>query len=499
MPEAPARSSAERRCRLLLFAYPAQYRAVRGDEIVATMLDAIPAGGRPTLADELDVVAAGLRRRLGTARIDGLDGGLRQAAPVALTLAAGISAFAWWRVEPVSFGSYMGGAALFGVFRTLGPIAYACWLMAALGWAVLRPAAARALIGFAIAATLALPVVAQLTTVDRPPLWVVMALSAFGALALLGTAPAVGATRPGLDERLAVVTGAVAVAVGGWAVTVAWPPDPGTVRYYYQPTLARVSVVVTATVAAVAIVGIRERDRRQWLWATALLGLPAGWIGPFDTTALLQTAPRFGRLAQVVLATCVAVVALAWLSRRTAARLRAAGTFALGTAVGLASFALLARAGHLGFAPGAVPTYVWCGIAALALTGVLAEGVHSGLFGWAAGAFAASFVVSMYDMNWSLAGWSVPGPSLNLVMALALPPLSACAAAAAVALRPGTRRAAVSRRAVAVLAVSLGWIGYVAVPYVRSWGPVILVLAACGLALHQSSRSGLGRTGHERG
>jgi hypothetical protein len=35
-----------------------------------------------------------------------------------------------------------------------------------------------------------------------------------------------------------------------------------------------------------------------------------------------------------------------------------------------------------------------------------------------------------------------------------------------------------------VLVVSLGWIGYVALPSVRSWGPVILILLACGLALH---------------
>jgi hypothetical protein len=62
-------------------------------------------------------------------------------------------------------------------------------------------------------------------------------------------------------------------------------------------------------------------------------------------------------------------------------------------------------------------------------------------------------------------------------MALTVPPLAACAYAAV---------AARSVRSAGLLVVSLGWIGYVALPYVSSWGPVILVLVACGLALHLS-------------
>jgi hypothetical protein len=470
-------ADARRLCRALLLAYPAAYRVQRGDEIVSTILDVTPPGRLPRLADQLDVVADGLRRRLGTARLTGLDGGLRLAAPVALALAAGISAFVWWRVEPVTPGTWVAGTPLFGVFRSLGPVAYASWILAVVGWAGLRATPGRALIGGALGVTLLVPAAAPLTTVDRPPLWVVMALGAFGLLALLGTAPAVGAVPPGVDERLSVLSGAVAVAVLGRLLS---PEGPGA--GYYQPTVARVGLVVTVSVAAVALAALLRRDRElptgAWLWAMALLGLPAGWLGPVLSPGLLRSAPGFGRLAQVVLATCVAAVALAWLSRRRPPGLAAAGAAALGTAAGLAAFSLLARAGHLGFTPGPVPTYAWLGIGALTVAGVLAGGfVHSGVLVWAPAAFAAAYAVSVYENTWTLRGWPEPEASLNLALALALPPLAALLLAA-------PRR---GPRAVAVLVVSLGWVGYVALPYIGSWGPVILVLLACGLALHRAA------------
>ncbi len=464
-------SAAERRCRRLLLAYPASYRLKRGDEIVATMLDATPPGRMPSLTDQFDVLAGGLRRRLGAPEIAGLDSGLRRAAPVALALAAGISAFAWWRIEPVTSGV---GPVLLGAFRTLAPIGYAAWLVATLGWAMLRPAAGRLLIGIALAITAALPLMAQLTTVDRPPWWVVMTLGAFGLLALLGTAPATGAGPATTDERLAVPAGAAAVAVVAAMVMRLRPPQPNDAGYY-QPTVATAGLVVAFAVAAVALFALLHKGRREWLWATALLGLPAGWMGPLDSAGLLDSAPRFGRLAQVLLASCVAVAGLAWLARRQPPRLATAGASAIGAAAGLLSFALLAQAGRLGFAGGAVPVYVWCGIGALALAGVLAGGLlHTGVLAWAPAAFVAAFVVSIYDNGWTVGDWQAPGPTLTLVMTLALPPLAACAYSAAYALP----------RAAGVLVVGLGWIGYVALPSVLSWGPVILILLACGAVLH---------------
>src|SRR5258705_3934677 len=160
-------STLERRYRRLLIAYPPAYRLARGDELVGTLPDVAPPGRRwPDLGDAVDVVGAGLRRRFGTANLAGLDGGLALAAPMALALAAGIAGFAWWRVEPISSGVYIGGSALFGQFRTLGPIAYAAWVLAAVGWAFLRPPWSRLLVAAAVLLTLTLPAIAPLTTVD---------------------------------------------------------------------------------------------------------------------------------------------------------------------------------------------------------------------------------------------------------------------------------------------------------------------------------------------
>src|SRR5262245_6557141 len=237
----------ERRCRRLLQVYPAGYRAERGEEILVTLLESTPAGRRaPSLADAVNVLGNGLRQRWGLNRVAGLDAGLALAAPVALALAAGIAGFAWWRVEPIT-DVHTGQSALFGTFRTLGPLAFALWLVAALGWAVLRPVARRAVIAIAVAATLTLPVGSALTTVDRPPLWVVMALVAFGSLALAGA----GSSWATLDARLMVPIGALGIAVGASALsTVASPAQ------YYQPTIARVGIVVTATVAILAVVAL---------------------------------------------------------------------------------------------------------------------------------------------------------------------------------------------------------------------------------------------------
>jgi hypothetical protein len=64
----------ERRCRLLLRAYPAEYRADRGEEIIGTLLEATPPGRSWPLARDVRALAAGglraraaLNRRLTTA------------------------------------------------------------------------------------------------------------------------------------------------------------------------------------------------------------------------------------------------------------------------------------------------------------------------------------------------------------------------------------------------------------------------------------------------
>ncbi|GGO77526.1 hypothetical protein [Nonomuraea cavernae] len=58
-------NSYERRCRLLLQAYPSRYRQARGEELIGTLLDlAEPERAWPTLRDSLDVVRGGIVLRL---------------------------------------------------------------------------------------------------------------------------------------------------------------------------------------------------------------------------------------------------------------------------------------------------------------------------------------------------------------------------------------------------------------------------------------------------
>jgi hypothetical protein len=500
----------ERRCRLLLRAYPPEYRTQRGEEILSTVLDGIPPGRRaPSLADAVDLVGNGLRRRWGLVGIAGLDAGLALAAPVAVALAAGISGFAWWRVEPVVEGVYGGQSPLFGVFRTLGPFVYAMWIAAALSWVVLRPVPRRALIGLAVATTLALPAIAPLTTVDRPPLWVLMALAVFGLLALAGA----GSSQTTLDARLAVPFGALGVAVAASTVSTVASPAGTAAGYYYQPTIARVGTVVTATVAILAAIAVVRQVRRKgaaaWLWAAALLGLPAGWLGPFDVGGVgagASTVPHFGRLAQVVLATCVAAGTLAWLARRSSPgppALRTVGWAAVGAALGLGAFLALGLAGGYGLAGTAsdtVPGLVAVPVGALVVAGIvaIAGGARSGPAGagrgWvvagitAVAALAVAWLVGVYDNGWAVSGWADFGRTASLAMTVALLPLSASAHVAARILVGRPHERGVAMATLVVLVVSLGWIGYAALPHLSAWGPMLLALALCWIAAALPSR-----------
>jgi hypothetical protein len=552
----------ERYCRRLLMAYPADFRARRGDELVATMIEVTtPGRRRPRLADALDLVASGLRCRIAAATPAGLESGLAMAAPVGLAVAAGISLFAWWRVEPM-------GA------HTVGPIAYGAWLLAAASRLLSRPRLSRVLVAVAIAITLVLPAVAAAVGLDRPPLWVLMALSAFGLLVLAGTAPRVGAAGLGAaglggagvggagvggagvgratnsnqgtrdavagggggsagafaDDRLAVPAGAVAVAVCASTVTRIWPAS-GDSSYYYQPTIARVGAVVAAAVAVLAIISVirlvRGANAQPWLWATALLGLPAGWFGPFDSaglrTAADQAVPQFGRLAQVLLASSVAVIAMAWLSHRRAPgapvhrvpgrdALAAAGWGMAGCAAALAAFTAATGSGLVGFAgrpwQAGIPRHALVTLAALGLAGlcgiVVRPGhlrspvpVAAGLSAGFAPTALAAWLVAAYDNGWTAGRWGDFAHTTGLVMTLAFVPFTygVIVAARALTRRGGPSRSTERAAALGMLAVSVGWIGYVTVPYVPLWGPGLVVVAACCVVVAVSSRRGTSSAG----
>jgi hypothetical protein len=80
-------SPLERNARLLLRAYPAEYRAERGGEILDTLLEATPGDrGWPTLRDSVSLVTGGLRARADLNRRVPLGTALRQATIIGVSL-----------------------------------------------------------------------------------------------------------------------------------------------------------------------------------------------------------------------------------------------------------------------------------------------------------------------------------------------------------------------------------------------------------------------------
>jgi len=92
----------ERRARWLLRAYPAAYRADRGEEIIGTLLEAVPPGRDwPPSRETAALVAAGLRARRAANLRQGLAASLRQVAVAGAAVylvqlsALGLGAVAW--------------------------------------------------------------------------------------------------------------------------------------------------------------------------------------------------------------------------------------------------------------------------------------------------------------------------------------------------------------------------------------------------------------------
>jgi hypothetical protein len=92
----------ERRARWLLRAYPAAYRADRGEEIIGTLLEAVPPGRDwPPSRETVALVAAGLRARRAANLRQGLAASVRQVAVAGAAVylvqlsALGLGAVAW--------------------------------------------------------------------------------------------------------------------------------------------------------------------------------------------------------------------------------------------------------------------------------------------------------------------------------------------------------------------------------------------------------------------
>ncbi|MEV6522963.1 hypothetical protein AB0M43_13525 [Longispora sp. NPDC051575] len=281
----------ERRYRALLRAYPSEFRAEHGDQLVATLLDgARPGQTHPTLGDTADLVGSGLRRRLGLDRHAGVETGLRLAAPVALFLLTCLSG-----VELMTRGWELraGFPATWWVYFVAGTTVV--WLVAALGWAVLPRTVGRVLVGVALAGTVSGQFVSGLTSTtlftNDPNQGRSMSPATFGAYALLGAVAFLG-TR---DSVTRVPVRLLAVAGGlGWAAlsvtdltgrggipggVFRW--DAGDHSYGYVKLVGYPLLPALCALAAMVAAGLlahRRRGASGWLWAAAVLLLPATWL-----------------------------------------------------------------------------------------------------------------------------------------------------------------------------------------------------------------------------
>lgn len=517
-----------RRYRRLLFAYPDSYRRQRGEELLGTLLDtARPGQRRPTVADAADLVLGGLRQRLGATVAADLQAGIGLAAPFALALAAGLCGFLWLTVERLP-----DGFSTTGPFLTVGPAAYAVWVVAALLRAVLPAAASRVPVAAAVAVTALLIPVAALTGYRRPPLWVILALLGFGAIALAG-----GGTALAGAARLAVPVGAL-VATALAKALLGWQQTPGSWwDNYYQPALWLSGIVAAHAVIGIggagAVAGARGRPVRPYLWAALLLALPGGWLGPMNTQRALQFQPglAFGRLAEVVLASCLVLAAMTWLAavrqRLRTGLLERAGGLAIGCAGGVSVFlglasrllfvdrdwpladwpvylgwvAVAAAWPFLGVAGRRIVTAaamllmvaVWLlpdevgpppgvcsGLAALGVVALIAPGRYPGRLAvplTTLGMSGVAGLIAVYDNAWQLTGWVAYQQTAALVMTVVIAPLTVAVVAGVRAVVEGPRTVAGGL----LVLTGAGWIGLLALPNLERWGPILLLLPV-GLA-----------------
>lgn len=260
------RDQLERRYRRTLVAYPAKYRAERGDEIVATYLEVTDSDRRwPSIADVADVLRGGVWQRLRASGATGLVAGVPVAATFALSAAAALAAVWLVSVElaPVPAEFVMSPV---GPFQSLGGIVWIAWLAAALVALGLPALVARWFLATALTATVAVVPIATLSQYDRPPLSVLVPQVALGLLALAWPSRATWTLR--LTPAFATVT-AVVVAI--------WLGDGGEEVYRWNDNLPLTygAIVLLAGSLLIGCARALAGDSRG-LWAVLLLLLPAG-------------------------------------------------------------------------------------------------------------------------------------------------------------------------------------------------------------------------------
>ncbi|SCE88497.1 hypothetical protein GA0074695_1883 [Micromonospora viridifaciens] len=260
----------ERRYLRLLRAYPADYRRLRGAEIVGTYLDlAGPDRRWPSPADAADLVRGGLRQRLRAAGAADFVPGVQLAAVLAFLTAAALAAV--WSVLELRPPAPEIGLPTIGPFKTIGMVAWAAWLVAAVGYTLAPGRYARPLLWVAVLLTALVVPVSALAGLARPPLFVLAPQLALGVVAL------------GMPERPPLAARAAAITGSALAATLAARWFEG--EYYFDSyrgfEVTSASVAASAVLLIVTLVlalGLAHRGDFRGGWALLFLATPLGLL-----------------------------------------------------------------------------------------------------------------------------------------------------------------------------------------------------------------------------
>ncbi|MEV0398016.1 hypothetical protein [Polymorphospora rubra] len=300
------RTPLERRYRRLLWAYPKDYRARRGDEIVGTYLELAGTDRRrPSPADAVDLLRGGLRQHL---RVAGPDvvAGAHLAAVLALATAVALAAI-WLVYFELGPREPLPAPLGFGPFRSLGAVSWIAWIAVGLAAVVAPRRWVRIGIGAAIVLTGAVVPASVLTGTIRPPLYVLLPQIALGLVAL--ALPA----RPTTVARVVPFAGAVLFGALPAVLGVYRPYGAlGYWNHYDVPVGAALLLGVVAVLAAVTggVLG-GGAARGGGVWTMLMLAPPVGLLATQSlATTYLTPSGQFNASWAALLAVSVAVTVL---------------------------------------------------------------------------------------------------------------------------------------------------------------------------------------------
>ncbi|MFU8854132.1 hypothetical protein ACNAW0_24575 [Micromonospora sp. SL1-18] len=304
----------ERRYLRLLRAYPADYRRLRGAEIVGTYLAlAGPDRRWPSPADTADLVRGGLRQRLRASGAAGLVPGVRLAAVLAFLTASALAAA--WTVLELRPPAPEFGLPTAGPFDTIAMVAWVAWLAAAVGHTLAPWRYARPVLWLAVLLTALVLPVSALTGLPRPPLLVLAPQLALGVVAL-GMPE-----RPPLAARIALLPGG---ALAG-ALAARWLADDHLFADY-RSFGAIATSLAAGTVLLIAIlvlaVDLTRRGDFRGGWALLFLTTPLGLLSLRELTeGAAGRNPDWATLSATTLTVSVAGPALLMLAVAVSTRM----------------------------------------------------------------------------------------------------------------------------------------------------------------------------------